>query len=248
MIKKVDINCDMAESYYKNKIGNDSKIMPFITSCNIACGFHGGDPKTIKSTIELAIENNVNIGAHPSYFDIEGFGRRKTSLDSDELESILLYQISAIKGITESYGIKLHHVKPHGALYNMASVDDKIAEVIVLAIKKIDSNLKLYGPSKMNWKNISEKNNIKYISEVFSDRNYNENLTLVDRNKENSMITDVNSSINHLSKMLNDGKVKTINGRLVDIDAETICIHGDQPNALLFAQSIFNTFKSNIKK
>ena len=130
----------------------------------------------------------------------------------------------------------------------MASVDDKIAEVIVLAIKKIDSNLKLYGPSKMNWKNISEKNNIKYISEVFSDRNYNENLTLVDRNKENSMITDVNSSINHLSKMLNDGKVKTINGRLVDIDAETICIHGDQPNALLFAQSIFNTFKSNIKK
>ncbi len=248
MNKKIDINCDMGESYYDNKVGNDAKIMPFVTSCNIACGFHGGDPKTIRSTIELAIKNNVNIGAHPSYFDLGGFGRRKIALDSDELESIILYQVSALKGITESYGKKLHHVKPHGALYNMASVDDKIAEVIVLAIKKIDSNLKLYGPSKMNWKNISEKNNIKYISEVFSDRNYNENLTLVDRNKENSMIADVNTSINHLSRMLNDGKVKTINGRLVDIDAETICIHGDQPNALLFAQTIFNTFKSNIKK
>ena len=248
MTKKIDINCDMGESYYDNKIGNDAKIMPFITSCNIACGFHGGDPKTIKSTIELAIENNLNIGAHPSYFDLEGFGRRKINLDSYELESIILYQVSALKGITESYGKKLHHVKPHGALYNMASVDDKIAEVIILAIKKIDPNLKLYGPSKMNWKNISNKHQIRYVSEVFSDRNYNENLTLVDRNKNNSMITDINISIDHLSRMINDGKVKTINNKLIDIDIETICIHGDQPNAQLFAKTIYNTFKSKILK
>jgi len=248
MTKKIDINCDMGESYYDNKVGNDAKIMPFVTSCNIACGFHGGDPKTIRSTIELAIKNNVNIGAHPSYFDLEGFGRRKIALDSDELESIILYQVSALKGITESYGKKLHHVKPHGALYNMASVDDKIAEVIVLAIKKIDPDLKLYGPSKMNWKNISNKHHIRYVSEVFSDRNYNENLTLVDRNKKNSMITDINISIDHLSRMINDGKVKTINNKLIDIDIETICIHGDQPNAQLFAKTIHNTFKSKILK
>ena len=154
MTKKIDINCDMGESYYDKKIGNDSKIMPYITSCNIACGFHGGDPNTIKKTIELAIEYDVKIGAHPSFFDLEGFGRRKVDLELNELESIILYQVSALKGITESYGKKLHHVKPHGALYNIASVNDDIAETIVLTIKKIDPNLKLYGPSKMKWKEI----------------------------------------------------------------------------------------------
>ena len=143
MTKKVDINCDMGESYYENIIGNDSEIMKYVTSCNIACGFHGGDPNTIRSTVELAINNKVNIGAHPSYFDLEGFGRRKVSLKPNELESIILYQVSALKGITETYGVKLNHVKPHGALYNMATIDDNIAEVIVLAIKKIDPNLKL---------------------------------------------------------------------------------------------------------
>lgn len=248
MIKKVDINCDMGESYYENIIGNDIELMKYITSCNIACGFHGGDPNTIRSTVELALNNKVNIGAHPSYFDIEGFGRRKVILKSDELESILLYQVAALKGIIETYGVKLNHVKPHGALYNMATIDDTIAEVIVLAIKKIDPNLKLYGPSKMKWKNISEKHGIKYVSEVFSDRNYNEDLTLVDRKNENSMITSVDKSIEHISKMLYEGQVKTINNKLVDIDVETICIHGDQPNAVNFAKNIFKKFNSNIKK
>jgi len=248
MTKKVDINCDMGESYYENIIGNDSKIMKYVTSCNIACGFHGGDPNTIISTVELAINNKVNIGAHPSYFDLKGFGRRKVYLTSNELESIILYQVSALKGITETYGVKLNHVKPHGALYNMATIDDNIAEVIVLAIKKIDPDLKLYGPSKMNWKKISEKHGIKYVSEVFSDRNYNEDLTLVGRKNENSMITNVENSIEHISRMLYEGKVKTINNKLVDIDVETICIHGDQPNAPIFAKNIFNKFQSNIKK
>ena len=248
MTKKIDINCDMGESYYDKKIGNDSKIMPYITSCNIACGFHGGDPNTIKKTIELAIKYDVKIGAHPSFFDLEGFGRRKVDLELNELESIILYQVSALKGITESYGKNLHHVKPHGALYNIASVNDDIAETIVLSIKKIDPNLKLYGPSKMKWKEISKKHKIEYVSEVFSDRNYNDNLTLVDRNNENSMITDIDNSINHLSRMIENGKVKTINKKLINIDAETICIHGDQPNAHKFAKTIYNTFKSKIVK
>ena len=165
--KYIDLNCDMGESYYDKIVGNDSKIMPYITSCNIACGFHGGDPLTIRKTIKLAIDNKVKIGAHPSYFDLEGFGRRKIHLNLKELESIILYQVSAIKGITEYYGEKLHHVKPHGALYNMASIDDNIAEVIVLTIKKINPKLKLYGPSKMKWKKISQKHGIKYVSEVF---------------------------------------------------------------------------------
>ena len=241
MTKKIDINCDMGESYYDKKIGNDSKIMPYITSCNIACGFHGGDPNTIKKTIELAIKYDVKIGAHPSFFDLEGFGRRKFDLELNELESIILYQVSALKGITESLGSKLHHVKAHGALYNMACKDDKIARTIVKAVKKLDANLKIYGPSGMKWKIISENNDIKYISEVFSDRNYNDNLTLVDRNKENAMITDSNKALEHILLILNKGKVLTINGNLKKINAETICIHGDQPNALEFAKKIYRS-------
>ena len=141
MRKFIDLNCDMGESYYDKIIGNDKNILPYITSCNIACGFHGGDPETILKTICLAIQNNVKIGAHPSFHDIEGFGRRKYNLKSKELESILLYQIHAVKGMTESSGAKLNHVKPHGALYNMASKDLNIAETIVKSIKKVDSNL-----------------------------------------------------------------------------------------------------------
>ena len=244
MKEKIDINCDMGESYYDKKIGNDSKIMPFITSCNIACGFHGGDPNTIRKTIEQAIKYNVKIGAHPSYFDIEGFGRRKINLRLSELESIILYQVSALKGITKSYGKKLHHIKPHGALYNMASKDLNIAEIIVKTIKKINSNLILYGPSMNKWKELSEDNGIRYFSEVFSDRNYNDDLTLVDRKLNDAMITDADMSLKHLQSMIDLGKVKTINGKLKEIELETICIHGDQPKALFFAKTIYNYLNS----
>ncbi len=242
----VDINCDMGESYYDKIIGNDSKIMPFITSCNIACGFHGGDPKTINKTIDIAIENEVKIGAHPSYHDIDGFGRNIMNIDMKELETILLYQISAIKGILNSKGKDLHHVKPHGALYNMASVDDNIANTIVKTIKIIDPNLKLYGPSMLKWKNISEEFGIQYISEVFSDRNYNDDLTLVNRDNKNAMINDSNQSLKHVLRMVNDGKVKTIKGNFKSIIAETICIHSDQPKAISFAKKIYKNLK--IKK
>ena len=239
----IDINCDMGESYYDKKIGNDSKIMPFITSCNIACGFHGGDPLTIKKTIDLALKHNVKIGAHPSFHDIEGFGRNKINISKEEIKMILLYQISAIQGLVRSVGKELHHVKPHGALYNIASVNDEIAKIIVEVIKMIKPKLKLYGPSMLNWKNISEDIGVDYVSEVFSDRNYNDNLTLVDRSKENAMIIDPHESLNHVIRMIEKKEVKTINGNLKSIIADTICIHGDQSNAVDFAKTIYNYFK-----
>ena len=150
--------------------------------------------QTISDTVKLAFKYDVKIGAHPSFYDIKGFGRRKLNLSDDELESALIYQISSVKGIAEYLGAELNHVKPHGAMYNMASNDDNIAEVIVKSIKKIDPKIKVYGPSMMNWKKISLKHGIEYISEVFSDRNYNDDLTLVDRANNNSMITNVNDS------------------------------------------------------
>jgi UPF0271 protein len=243
MRKFIDLNCDMGESYYDKIIGNDEKILPYITSCNIACGFHGGDSETISKTILLAIQNNVKIGAHPSFHDIEGFGRRKYTLKSKELESILLYQISALKGMAESFGAKLNHVKPHGALYNMASIDLKIAEIIVKSIKKVDPNLILYGPSMNKWKELSENHGIKYLSEVFSDRNYNDDLSLVDRKLSNAMITDPGLSLEHINNMIEKGKVKTITGKLENIELDTICVHGDQPNALLFAKTLHKSLK-----
>ena len=162
----------------------------------------------------------------------------------EQIHKILLYQIHAVKGMTESSGAKLNHVKPHGALYNMASKDLNIAETIVKSIKKVDSNLILYGPSMNKWKELSENHGIKYLSEVFSDRNYNDDLSLVDRKLGDAMITDPELSLEHINNMIEKGKVKTITGKLEKIDLDTICIHGDQPNALLFAKTLHKSLNS----
>jgi UPF0271 protein len=238
MKKHIDLNCDMGESFYEKKVGNDEAIMPYITSCNVACGFHGGDPKTILKTVKLAIKNNVKVGAHPSLYDLEGFGRRRIKINDEELISLLIYQISSLAGVTKYLGTNLHHVKVHGALYNMASEDDQIARLIVKTVSEIDPNLKIYGPSMLRWGKISEEEGIEYVSEVFSDRNYNEDLKLVDRKNQNATISEANLGVEHVMRMVNQNKVKTISGNYKEILAQTICIHGDQEHAISFAKSI----------
>jgi len=238
MKEYIDLNCDMGESFYEKKVGNDEAIMPYITSCNVACGFHGGDPKTIIKTVELAIKNNVKVGAHPSLYDLEGFGRRRMKINEEELISLLIYQISSLYGITKYLGANLHHVKVHGALYNMASEDDQIARLIVNTVSEIDPNLKIYGPSMLKWKIIAEEGGLEYVSEVFSDRNYNDDLTLVDRKNQNAVINNKDLGVEHVMRMVNQNKVKTINGNYKEIKAQTICIHGDQKHAVSFAQNI----------
>lgn len=228
----------MGESFYEKKVGNDEAIMPYITSCNVACGFHGGDPKTILKTVKLAIKNNVKVGAHPSLYDLEGFGRRRIKINDEELISLLIYQISSLAGVTKYLGTNLHHVKVHGALYNMASEDDQIARLIVKTVSEIDPNLKIYGPSMLRWGKISEEEGIEYVSEVFSDRNYNEDLKLVDRKNQNAIINEANLGVKHVMRMVNQNKVKTISGNYKEILAQTICIHGDQEHAISFAKSI----------
>jgi UPF0271 protein len=246
MNKNIDINCDMGESYYNRKIGNDEQIMEYISSCNIACGFHGGDPYTISKTIDYALINNVKIGAHPSFNDIKGFGRRILKISNKQLKSEIIYQISAIKGMIESKGGTLNHVKAHGALYNLASKNNDIANIIIESIYEIDKKLLIYGPSMMEWESIAKKYKIKYIKEVFADRNYNDDLTLVNRKNNNSMIEDIDLMIIHLKNIINKGFVETVNKRKIAIKADTVCIHGDQKNALLFAKSIYNEFKNLI--
>ena len=238
MKEYIDLNCDMGESFYEKKVGNDEAIMPYITSCNVACGFHGGDPKTIIKTIELAIKNNVKVGAHPSLYDLEGFGRRRMKINEGELISLLIYQISSLYGITKYLGTNLHHVKVHRALYNMASEDDQIARLIVNTVSKIDPNLKIYGPSMLKWRIIAEEGGLEYVSEVFSDRNYNDDLTLVDRKNQNAIINNKDLGVEHVMRMVKQNKVKTINGNYKEIKAQTVCIHGDQKHAVSFAQNI----------
>lgn len=229
--KYIDLNCDMGESYGRFKIGNDEVVMKHISSCNIACGFHGGDPLTIQQTIELAMKNGVKIGAHPGFPDLQGFGRRPMQLPEEELFALIQYQVAAVKGLTEAAGGKLHHVKPHGALYNMAAKDDQMAEIIVKAIFSVDSKLVLYGPPDSFLNNKARELNLVCQNEVFADRNYNDDLSLVSRQKPEAMIHDVQEMFEHVHIMLKEGKVKTISGVLKEIKAETICIHGDKPNA-----------------
>ena len=238
MKEYIDLNCDMGESFYEKKVGNDEAIMPYITSCNVACGFHGGDPKTIIKTVELAIKNNVKVGAHPSLYDLEGFGRRRMKINEGELISLLIYQISSLYGISKYLGTNLHHVKVHGALYNMASEDDQIARLIVNTVSEIDPNLKIYGPSMLKWRIIAEERGLEYVSEVFSDRNYNDDLTLVDRKNQTAIINNKDLGVEHGMRMVKQNKVKTINGNYKEIKAQTVCIHGDQKHAVSFAQNI----------
>jgi len=230
-MKKVDLNCDMGESYGRFKIGTDQEVMPYISSCNIACGFHGGDPHTIQKTIELALDHGVSIGAHPSFPDLMGFGRRIMDVGAKELKALMIYQIAALKGMTEALGGKLTHVKPHGALYNMAAKEESLAKVIMEAVKIVDPKLKYFGPSMSNLAILAGRLGLSYVHEVFSDRRYNENLSLVSRKQSRALIEKEEHIWAQVEKMVLHEQVLTVNGKIKNIKAETICIHGDKANA-----------------
>ncbi|MEM8893892.1 MAG: 5-oxoprolinase subunit PxpA [Bacteroidota bacterium] len=238
MKKWIDLNCDLGESYGRFKVGNDEGIMPYITSCNIACGFHGGDPLTIIKTILLATKYNVQVGAHPGFPDLQGFGRRPMKMSADELSACVKYQVAALKSLSESNGIALKHVKPHGALYNVASKDLEFAKVLIEAVKAIDTTLIFVGPSMNVMQDYATSIGVKYASEVFADRHYNEDLTLVSRTESNAMITDDKEAEQQVLDMVVNNEVTTVTGKVKSIKADTICLHGDQPDAVQFAKTL----------
>lgn len=240
MTYSIDINCDLGEG-----VGNDAQLMPYLSSCNIACGGHAGDDNTMRETIRLAIENNVKIGAHPSFPDRENFGRLEMNLPNNELTTVIIDQILRLKILTEEAGGKLNHVKPHGALYNMAAVNDSIAEAVLDAMTPFDKNLILYVPygSVIARKAIEGKQPIKY--EAFADRNYNEDLTLVSRKLDNAVLEDPDQIIDHVIRMIKEKKVKTINGNFSDIEAGTLCVHGDNPHAVAIVSQLSKNLKNN---
>jgi len=237
-MSKIDLNCDMGESFGAWKMGNDFALMNFVSSVNIACGFHAGDATVIRKTVEKAVEKNLAVGAHPSFPDLQGFGRREMKMSEAEIFDIVLYQVSAVKGICEAFGTKLRHVKPHGALYNQAAKDEKIAEAIAEAVKAIDKNLIFYGLSGSFLISEAEKIGLKTASEVFADRTYQPDGSLTPRSLENALIENAETSLNQVLQMINSQTVTATNGEIVPLKAETVCIHGDGKNALEFAEII----------
>lgn len=234
----IDLNCDMGEG-----IGNDEAIMPFISSANIACGFHAGSGDIIRRTIDLALKHKVHIGAHPSFRDKENFGRKEMHLPSEKLYAIALEQLIKIDLIAKEKGARLHHVKPHGALYNMAAKDSSIARTIAQAVKDFDETLVLYGLSGSPLISEAKALGLKTSNEVFADRTYLDDGSLTPRSEAHALIEDEEQSIQQVLQMVKGGNVKSVNGNLVPIIADTICIHGDGKHAVAFAKKIHEALK-----
>lgn len=242
---KIDINSDLGESFGLYKMGNDAEVMKYITSANIACGFHAGDPVVMEKTIKLALNNNVAIGAHPGYPDLMGFGRRKMNLAPEEIKAYVFYQVGALKAMTEALGGKLQHVKAHGALYNEAAVNELVAKAIAEAVLKLDSNLIFVGLANSNMLEVAKKIGLQTASEVFADRAYTRFGTLVPRSESAAVIHNSEICNQRVLQMLQEHTVEAIDGSKIQINADTICIHGDNPAALALVNSLRNHLEKN---
>ena len=241
----IDLNCDMGESFGAWTFGNDVELIKCVSSVNVACGFHAGDATTIRRTIETALKNDVAVGAHPSFPDLQGFGRRAMSLSPLEIFDVVLYQTAALKGICEAHGAKMRHVKPHGALYNCAAQQPEIAAAIAEAVRALDKNLILFGLSGSHSISEAEKLNLTTASEVFADRTYQKNGSLTDRKTPGALIENADQAVAQVLQMINNQTVKTLDGAVIPITAETICIHGDERNAVEFARAIHAALAAN---
>ncbi|GED66854.1 UPF0271 protein YcsF [Brevibacillus reuszeri] len=237
-MKSVDINCDMGESFGAYQLGNDKKILNYISSANIACGYHAGDPATMKKTVRMALEAGVAIGAHPGFPDLIGFGRRNMELSAEEAYDIVVYQIGALQAFVHSEGGVMQHVKPHGAFYNMAATRPALADAIAEAVYRVNPELILYGLAGSELIKAGLKIGLRTAHEVFADRTYQKDGTLTSRNLPNAMITNHEQSISQVVRMVKEGLVLSQQGIDVAITADTICIHGDGVHALKFAGHI----------
>jgi UPF0271 protein len=235
-----DLNCDMGEG-----TGNDAAIMPFITSANIACGYHAGDEHTMRQTILLCQKNNVAIGAHPSYDDKENFGRKEVEISPSEVYQLVLKQVLELKRIADAFKARVHHVKPHGALYNAAAREPEIASAIARAVKDTDKELILYGLSGSCLISEGISQGLKTASEVFADRTYQNDGSLTSRALPNAMIEDENKAVYQVLQMVTKGSVISVTGKEIPIIPHSVCIHGDGKHAAAFAKHIYRTLQQH---
>jgi 5-oxoprolinase (ATP-hydrolysing) subunit A len=227
----VDLNADLGEG-----AGHDDELLALVTSANIACGFHAGDADTMHRSIETARQQNVAVGAHPSLFDRENFGRKELPVKPDEVFEAVVYQLGIFQAIAEAAGVRPNHVKPHGALYNMAVRDEPLADAIGHAIASVDKKLILFAPQNTALSRGGEKNGLRIAHEVFADRNYLNSGQLVPRTRPDALLHDPVEAGPRVIRMLRENKVRSVDGVDVDVRAETICLHGDNPKAVDFAR------------
>ena len=228
---RIDLNSDLGESFGPWPMGQDAVLMDSISSANVACGFHAGDPGTMRATIALAREKGVAIGAHPGFQDLAGFGRREMKATPAEVEDLVLYQVSALAGMASAQGVRLQHVKAHGALYNMACRDRALAEAIARAVAALDRSLILFGLPNSELLRAGQAAGLRVAAEVFADRAYDPDGSLTSRAKPGSVIHDTQNVVDRAIKMVRDHKVIAVGGSTIALQADTICLHGDTPGA-----------------
>ena len=235
---RVDLNCDMGESFGAFVIGADQEVFPYITSANVACGFHGGDPSVMRTTIAGALAHDVAIGAHPGLPDLVGFGRRTMDVTPQEVYDLIVYQVGALLGFARAAGAELQHVKAHGALYNMAAAQPPLAEAIAQAVRDVDGALVLFAMAGSHLVTAGERAGLATASEAFADRNYSRDGALVSRRRGDALVSDADEALRRALRMVRDGKVRSVDGDDVVLRADTICIHGDGPHAAELARKL----------
>jgi UPF0271 protein len=238
MTRTIDLNSDLGERFGAWSMGDDAGLMPHLTSANIACGFHAGDPRTIAETVALAMRHEVAIGAHPGLPDLVGFGRRNIAITSEEAYQMVLYQAGALRAFAEAAGGRLHHVKAHGALYNMAATDVELSRGIVRATLALGDQVALIVLSGSVTEQVAREAGLPVACEVFADRRYLDNGLLVPRSDARAMITDVQESIEQVARMVLEGRCNSVTGGTLAVRADTICLHGDQEGGVVFAQAL----------
>jgi 5-oxoprolinase (ATP-hydrolysing) subunit A len=235
---QIDLNGDVGESFGAYEIGDDAALIPILTSANIACGFHAGDPGVMRATVALAREHGTAIGAHPGFPDLVGFGRREIRATPLEVEDFVAYQIGALAAITAAQGARLAHVKPHGALYNMAARDAELADAIARAVAAVDPSLKLFGLPGSKSLEAARRHQVRAVSEAFADRAYRRDGSLVPRSEPWAVIDDEEVVVTRAVAIARDRVVFAADGTRVPLDVETICVHGDTPGAAVLASRI----------
>jgi UPF0271 protein len=235
---RVDLNSDLGESFGRYTLGMDERIIPLITSANVACGYHASDPVVMDKTIQLAKKAGIGVGAHPGFPDLMGFGRRNMNVTPAEAKAYTLYQLGALDGFCKVQGMTMQHVKPHGALYNMAAKDYELSKAICEAIASYNKNLIVLALCGGQLLRAAQDMGLRAASEVFADRGYEEDGTLVDRRKAGAMITDEDVAIARVVRMVKEGKVTAVTGKDIAIQADSVCVHGDGEKALAFVEKI----------
>lgn len=240
-MQQIDLNCDMGESYGVYTLGMDAEVIRFITSANIACGFHAGDPQVMSSAVKLAATHGVGVGAHPGFPDRLGFGRRKMDCTQDEITDYVIYQVGALRAFCTAHGVRLRHVKPHGSLYTMAAADESLLRTLARAVASVDPELLLVtlaGGNSERMAQLGREEGVTVVFEAFPDRAYTAEGALASRRLPGAVIHDPEEALERALRMVREGRVIAIDGSSVPMDVQTLCIHGDTPTALELARGI----------